>query len=428
MTSMGVPVPPGFVISTAVCAKYSKTGKYPSGLEAEVEAHLSRLERVTGKVFGDGENPLLVSVRSGAPASMPGMMDTILNLGLNARGRRPVSGTRRGSASRCDCRRRLISDVRRRRSGGAEDRVRAPSRPRANARASRPTRSSPRRTFALSRRNTWRWFEAGQATSRRTRRNSSGAPSGRCFSWDNDRARSTASSTTSRSLGTAVNVQAWSSAISGDDCATGVAFTRNPATGERLVLRRIPPERAGRRRGRRNPDAAADLARAGRFRRGRFPRGDDARVLRPASATFARRSRRTTRTCRTSSSRSSGGKLYMLQTRNGKRTGFAACTSPAISSTKRRSRRDRRCARIDPDMLDPAAGADSRRQGRGARQGRGPRLGRGLPAGPGAACGWVAFQRRTRGRDGATGRQGAPGAGRNHRPKTSAAWSRPMGS
>ncbi len=84
MSSLGLPVPPGFTITTEVCDLFYKLGhKYPPSLEAEVTANIQRLEKLTGKTFGHGANPLLVSVRSGAAASMPGMMDTVLNLGLN---------------------------------------------------------------------------------------------------------------------------------------------------------------------------------------------------------------------------------------------------------------------------------------------------------------------------------------------------------
>ena len=83
MTNLGIPVPPGFTISTESCVHYFKTGRYPEGLKQQVEEAVKRLEELTGKKFGSTENPLLVSVRSGARVSMPGMMDTILNLGLN---------------------------------------------------------------------------------------------------------------------------------------------------------------------------------------------------------------------------------------------------------------------------------------------------------------------------------------------------------
>ena len=83
MTNLGVPVPPGFTIACATCVEYLRTQRVPEGLRDEVEGALERLERATGKTFGDSRNPLLVSVRSGAPVSMPGMMETILNLGLN---------------------------------------------------------------------------------------------------------------------------------------------------------------------------------------------------------------------------------------------------------------------------------------------------------------------------------------------------------
>src|SRR6185436_11021200 len=85
MTNLGVPVPPGFTIATSECVEYLKTAKYSDRLRAEVEGNVARLEKTTGKKLGDPKNPLLVSVRSGAPISMPGMMETILNLGLNDR-------------------------------------------------------------------------------------------------------------------------------------------------------------------------------------------------------------------------------------------------------------------------------------------------------------------------------------------------------
>src|SRR4026208_174161 len=85
MTSLGVPVPPGFTIACSECIEYLKTGKYSDKIGAEVEGNIARLEEATGKKLGDPKNPLLVSVRSGAPVSMPGMMETILNLGLNDR-------------------------------------------------------------------------------------------------------------------------------------------------------------------------------------------------------------------------------------------------------------------------------------------------------------------------------------------------------
>src|SRR5512137_2541863 len=99
MAKLGIPVPPGFTITTEVCAYYQDhPGQTPTGLEAEVEGHLKKLEQAAGWKFGDAKNPLLVSVRSGAAASMPGMMDTILNLGLNdetARGLAAASGNER---------------------------------------------------------------------------------------------------------------------------------------------------------------------------------------------------------------------------------------------------------------------------------------------------------------------------------------------
>lgn len=108
MTNLGLPVPPGFTITTEACNEYSATGRFPDGLEEQIRDALKVLEEKTGKTFGGLENPLLVSVRSGAKVSMPGMMDTVLNLGLNDRTVRALSGVTGDERFALDCYRRFI--------------------------------------------------------------------------------------------------------------------------------------------------------------------------------------------------------------------------------------------------------------------------------------------------------------------------------
>ena len=108
MTALGLPVPPGFTVTTEACRAYTKLGAAPAELDAEVDEHLARLQRLTGRRFGDLTNPLLVSVRSGAPVSMPGMMDTILNLGLNDAAVIGFARSTNNARFAYDCYRRLI--------------------------------------------------------------------------------------------------------------------------------------------------------------------------------------------------------------------------------------------------------------------------------------------------------------------------------
>ncbi|MEE8322353.1 MAG: PEP/pyruvate-binding domain-containing protein, partial [Candidatus Bathyarchaeia archaeon] len=108
MTNLGLPVPPGFTITTEVCRKYYENNKYPEGLQDQIDAHLSMLEKKMGKRLGDLENPLLVSVRSGAPQSMPGMMDTVLNLGLNDVTVKSLANQTQNERFAYDCYRRFM--------------------------------------------------------------------------------------------------------------------------------------------------------------------------------------------------------------------------------------------------------------------------------------------------------------------------------
>ena len=187
-TVLGLPVPPAFTITTSACNEYL-SGGWPGGLDDEIREHLARLEALVGRRFGDAADPLLVSVRSGAPRSMPGMMDTILNLGLNDATEAGLAGCSGDAAFAADCHARFRKIYR-----GVVGVSDVPPDPWAQLRG------------------------AIEAVFR---------------SWNSDRARAfRAHEGISESLGTGVTVQAMVFGNRGPDSGTGVLFTRNPATGE----------------------------------------------------------------------------------------------------------------------------------------------------------------------------------------------------
>jgi pyruvate,orthophosphate dikinase len=240
MTSIGLPVPPGFTLSTEVCTEFYKNNRqYPDGLTEEVEKNLARVEELMGKKFGDAENPLLVSVRSGARASMPGMMDTVLNLGLNdetVKGVIKQSGDERFAY---DSYRRFIqmySNVVLGMSGEIlEDLLEEMKEERG---VELDTQLSAADMKALVQQFKDKVKETlGRDFPTDPREQLWGAIGAVFGSWMNPRA------ITYRRLnnipaewGTAVNVQAMVFGNMGDDCATGVAFTRNPSTGEKIFF------------------------------------------------------------------------------------------------------------------------------------------------------------------------------------------------
>src|SRR5262245_11488092 len=237
MTALGIPVPPGFTIETSVCADVSR-GASLDGIRAEVESALVRLEHDADRRFGDPENPLLVSVRSGARSSMPGMMDTSLNLGLTSRtvkGLASLSGDRFG----VDCRRSFLEmygdvvlRVPRHEFEKAMQEVRKARGVSADADLSAADLAEVvRRGEQIVRQRTGHDFPDDP------REQLWGAIAAVFRSWDNERAK------TYRKLhhipddwGTAVNVQAMVFGNRGDTSATGDAFTRDPASGEKKVI------------------------------------------------------------------------------------------------------------------------------------------------------------------------------------------------
>src|SRR4030095_4797003 len=238
MSRLGVPVPPGFTITTEVCAYFHQHGGvYPEGLEREVEQHLAQVEERAGQRFGDPDNPLLVSVRSGAARSMPGMMDTVLNLGLTDAIVEAMIARGVDERFLLDAYRRLLTmygDVvlgvphhafekilgdARKRQGATNDFELTPE-------SLRGVVADFERTIA----------EHGKLFPQEPKEQLWGAIGAVFESWNNPRAREYMRLEKITGLiGTAVNVQTMVFGNRGADCATGVAFTRNPATGERRV-------------------------------------------------------------------------------------------------------------------------------------------------------------------------------------------------
>ncbi|MCI0651617.1 MAG: pyruvate, phosphate dikinase [Planctomycetes bacterium] len=390
MSRLGIPVPPGFTITTAVCGfYYRERSRYPGPLRAAVDEALAFLERKCARSFGDPNRPLLVSVRSGAPVSMPGMMDTVLNVGLSAR---TLSGLAAGAEGRrfaLDCYRRLIEmygDV-----VAGVDRARFTSALDAAKRGAQVTRdqdlSAPQLEAIIEQYLSAYRAATGAEFPQDARAQLWGAIDAVFASWMSPRA------VTYRrihgipnDLGTAVNVQSMVFGNLGDDSATGVCFTRDPATGEDSIFGEFLPNAQGEDlvAGIRTPQplTRSEANGAHSFEaifpdchrqlldvRGRLERhfGD----MQDLEFTVEK------------------GKLYLLQTRRGKRTGMAAIRIACEMVADGIVDPPRAVLQVDPQtltqVLAPAFGQAE------LEAARAERLAAGLPASPGAASGAVAL-------------------------------------
>src|SRR5688572_3746387 len=237
MSRLGIPVPPGFTITTEVCKHYQDHRKsYPDGMEQELQEHLQRMEELLGQRFGDPSNPLLVSVRSGAARSMPGMMDTVLNLGLN--GDIAEAWIAAGADERfvLDAYRRLLTmygDVVLGLEREEFEKILTASREEQGVATDAELSPESLRKVVAG----YLALVEGHGFPQDPMEQLRGAIRAVFDSWDNQRARDYRRlNKITGLLGTAVNVQAMVYGNRGADCATGVAFTRNPATGEPKVF------------------------------------------------------------------------------------------------------------------------------------------------------------------------------------------------
>ena len=390
MSSLGLPVPPGFTLTTEVCTAYYAHDKaLPDGLVAEAEAAMAAVEALVGPRFGDAENPLLVSVRSGARASMPGMMDTILNLGLNDH---TVEGLARASGDErfaYDSYRRFIQMYSNVVLGVAHDRFE-------ELLEDHKAVQGVTLDTELSADD---WIDVVEAYKTAVENHTAeafptdvndqlwGAVDAVFGSWMNRRA------ITYRGLhdipedwGTAVNVQAMVFGNRGDDCATGVAFTRDPGTGEKAVFGEYLVNAQGEDvvAGIRTPQPLTKAAKEAN--ESPFPAMEEVmpEVFGQLVEVFDRLERHY-RDMQDIEFTVQGGKLWMLQTRGGKRTTAAGVRIAVEMAGEGLITKHEAVGRVDPasldqllhPMLDPRA----------------PRrvLTRGLPASPGAASGAVVF-------------------------------------
>jgi pyruvate,orthophosphate dikinase len=394
MTAIGIPVPPGFTISTRACNLYFERGKkLPDGLDQQVKEALARLEAIQSKRFGDNDDPLLVSVRSGAKFSMPGMMDTILNLGLNdasVEGLARVSGDRRFAL---DSYRRFIqmySDVVLEvPKAEFEHLLSAAKRAR---RVVDDTHLTAKDLAALVVKYKEKVKKAtGKPFPQDPQSQLWGAISAVFRSWDNDRARLYRQQYgIADSLGTAVNVQCMVYGNLGDDCATGVAFTRNPATGENLFFGEFLPNAQGE-------DVVAGIRTPRPISRAQAESGaaNSLEATMPSCYAQLLDIRATLEThykdMQDIEFTIERGTLYMLQTRTGKRTGLAALHIAFDFHESGVIDRETLLRRIEADQLIQLLAPifDPKDKERAKAAGR--VLGRGLPAGPGAASGAIAF-------------------------------------
>jgi pyruvate, orthophosphate dikinase len=377
MARIGVPVPPGFTITTAVCMRYVREGHYPAGLREEVAKNLERLERATGKGFGAGERPLLVSVRSGAAVSMPGMMDTILNLGLNDRTVAALAAESGDERFAWDSYRRFVQMYGNVVLGIRGDRFEeALEHRKACAGVEEDTDLSPADLRSLV------------AEYRALVREATGAefpddPQAQLWgaiaavfnSWDTPRAIAYRKvNAIPDDLGTAVNVGAMVFGNMGTDSGTGVAFTRDPSTGESRLYGEFLVNAQGEDvvAGIRTPLAIDRMAQA-------LPAAYEELV---AAAERLERHYRDVQDLEFTVER---GTLYMLQTRTAKRSAAAAVRIAAELVDEGMISRREAVLRVRPDQLDqllhprvdPTADVTV--------------LTTALPASPGAASGRVVF-------------------------------------
>ena len=380
MTRIGLPVPQGFTISTEACTKYYEDGRTINDeIKAQIMDYVEKMELITGKKFGDLENPLLVSVRSGARASMPGMMDTILNLGLNEQVVEVLAKKSGNPRWAWDCYRRFIqmySDVVMEVGKKYFEVLIDQMKERKGVTQDVELTAEDLKELAGQFKAEYR-AKLGMDFPDDPKEQLMGAIKAVFRSWDNPRANVyRRENDIPYSWGTAVNVQSMAFGNMGDDCGTGVAFTRNPATGEKKLFGEFLTNAQGE-------DVVAGV-------RTPMPISEMAEKFPEAFAQF-------TQVCKILENHYhdmqdmeftvEAGKLYMLQTRNGKRTAPAALKIACDLVDEGMIDEKQAVAMIEPRTLDtllhPQFDAKALKAAKP--------VGRALAASPGAACGKIVF-------------------------------------
>jgi len=380
MTNLGIPVPPGFTVSTDVCAAfYENKRKYPDGLEAEVADHLARLEKSMGKKLGDPVDPLLVSVRSGAAQSMPGMMDTILNLGLNDKAVEGLAKKTGNARFAYDSYRRFIQMY-------GDVVLEVPHDDFEHALAAAKKAKKVELDTGLSADDLKKLVETYKAiVKKNTKKDFPQDPKEQMFgamgavfgSWMNERAIKYRDLNNIKGLkGTAVTIQSMVFGNWGDDSGTGVCFSRDPSTGKNEFYGEFLMNAQGEDvvAGIRTPEKIASLAKK------------NAAVYKQL-VSIKDRLEKHFRDMQDMEFTVQQGKLFILQTRNGKRTGAAAVKTAVEMVGEKLITKDEAILRVSPDhidqMLHPAIDTKAAKAAKV--------LAKGLNASPGAACGQVVF-------------------------------------
>ena len=380
MTNIGLPVPQGFTISTEACTQYYEDGRrINDDIQTEIMEYVEKLEGITGKKFGDLENPLLVSVRSGARASMPGMMDTILNLGLNEQVVEVMAAKSGNPRWAYDCYRRFIQmysdvvmEVGKKYFEALIDEMKEAK----GVTLDVDLTAEDLKELATQFKAEYK-AKIGAEFPSDPKEQLMGAIKAVFRSWDNPRANVyRRDNDIPYSWGTAVNVQSMAFGNMGDDCGTGVAFTRDPATGEKKLMGEFLTNAQGEDvvAGVRTPMPIAEMA-------NKFPEAfkqfvDVCNILENHYHDM-----------QDMEFTVEHGKLYMLQTRNGKRTAQAALQIAVDLVAEGHKTEAEAVLMIDPRNLDTLLHPQFDAK---ALKAATP-IGRGLGASPGAACGQVVF-------------------------------------
>ena len=380
MTNIGLPVPQGFTITTEACTQYYEDGRQINDeIMAEIMEYIEKMEKITGKKFGDHENPLLVSVRSGARASMPGMMDTILNLGLNEDVVDVIAKKSNNPRWAWDCYRRFIqmySDVVMEVGKKYFEQLIDAMKTKKGVTQDVELDAADLKELAMQFKAEYK-AKIGADFPSDPKEQLVGAIKAVFRSWDNPRANVyRRDNDIPYSWGTAVNVQSMAFGNMGDDCGTGVAFTRDPATGEKKLMGEFLTNAQGEDvvAGVRTPMPIAEMAE-------KFPEAyeefvkvcsileDHYRDMQDMEFTVEH------------------GKLYMLQCRNGKRTAPAALKIACDLVDEGMISEQQAVAMIDPRNLDTLLHPQFDPKALKATE----PVGKALPASPGAACGKIVF-------------------------------------
>jgi pyruvate,orthophosphate dikinase len=379
MTNMGLPVPQGFTITTEACTQYYEDGGISDEIMAEIEANITKMEERVGKKFGDKTNPLLVSVRSGARASMPGMMDTILNLGLNEDVVEYIAEKSNNPRWAWDCYRRFIQmysdvvmEVGKKYFEQLIDKMKEARGVKQDVELTADDLKELAGQFKAEYKS-----KIGKDFPDDPKEQLVGAIKAVFRSWDNPRANVyRRDNDIPFSWGTAVNVQMMAFGNMGDDCGTGVAFTRDPATGEKKLMGEFLTNAQGEDvvAGVRTPMPIQEMEQ-------KFPEAyaEFVKVCDILESTY--------HDMQDMEFTVEQGKLYMLQCRNGKRTAQAALKIACDLVDEGMKTEQEAVAMIDPRNLDTLLHPQFDAK---AIKAATP-LGKGLGASPGAACGKVVF-------------------------------------